>query len=152
MNPIGKSYEFIVTGHAIPKPRMSQRDKWEKRTVVENYRAWCDRIRAYMWQAMVKRMEKLQVSCTFFVAGHPHQDLDNLLKSILDAMNGYAFPDDNIAVIPRYGAMEAVLLCDTCELRLVYKAGPKKGQYKSDCGAIPKCKFEKTVIKLEELN
>ena len=122
-----------------------------KRPVVENYRNWCDRIRAYMWQAMVKRLAKLQLSCSFHVAGHPKEDLDNLIKGVKDALNKYAFEDDNISVIPRYGTMEAIHLCPTCDKRLVYKAGPKKGQFQPDCGAIPKCPFEKTVIKLEEL-
>ena len=33
---------------AIGKPRMTQQDKWKKRPLVENYRAWCDLVRMTM--------------------------------------------------------------------------------------------------------
>lgn len=30
----------------VPKPRMTQRDKWQKRPAVMRYRAFCDEVRA----------------------------------------------------------------------------------------------------------
>lgn len=37
---------FIVQGEPMGKPRMTQRDKWQKRPCVLRYRAYCDKIRA----------------------------------------------------------------------------------------------------------
>ncbi len=41
-----KTYQFSVPGAAMGKPRMTQRDVWQKRPVVIRYREYCDRIRA----------------------------------------------------------------------------------------------------------
>lgn len=34
--------EFDVPGKPMAKPRMTQRDKWQKRPCVMRYRSWCD--------------------------------------------------------------------------------------------------------------
>ncbi len=82
----------------VPKPRMTQRDKWAKRPVVLRYRAFCDEVRALgclvpesgahvtfrlpmpkSWSKK-KRAEML---------GKPHQqkpDVDNLIKALMDAV------------------------------------------------------------------
>lgn len=39
-------YEFTVPGAPMGKPRMTQRDQWQKRPAVLRYREYCDRIRA----------------------------------------------------------------------------------------------------------
>lgn len=81
----------------VPKPRMTQRDKWAKRPGVLRYRDFCDQVRAAglvvpesgahivfhlampaSWSRK-KRAEML---------GQPHQqkpDVDNLAKALLDA-------------------------------------------------------------------
>lgn len=82
----------------VPKPRMTQRDKWQKRPAVMRYRAFCDDLRARKctfpesgshvifhmpmpasWSKK-KRTEML---------GQPHRqkpDVDNLTKAVLDAV------------------------------------------------------------------
>lgn len=82
----------------VPKPRMTQRDKWQKRPAVMRYRAFCDEIRARKctfpesgshvifhmpmpasWSKK-KRTEML---------GQPHRqkpDRDNLEKALMDAV------------------------------------------------------------------
>ena len=82
----------------VPKPRMTQRDKWQKRPAVMRYRAFCDDLRARnctfpesgshvifhmpmpaSWSKK-KRAEML---------GQPHQqkpDVDNLQKALMDAV------------------------------------------------------------------
>ena len=82
----------------VPKPRMTQRDKWQKRPAVMRYRAFCDDLRARnctfpesgshvifhmpmpaSWSKK-KRAEML---------GQPHRqkpDVDNLTKAVLDAV------------------------------------------------------------------
>ena len=89
-----KTYKVL----AVPKPRMTQRDKWAKRPAVMRYRAFCDEIRALgcvipesgahvtfkmpmakSWSAK-KKAEML---------GKPHQqkpDVDNLAKALMDAV------------------------------------------------------------------
>ncbi len=82
----------------VPKPRMTQRDKWDKRLAVMRYRAFCDECRlkgvklpeagAHVifhlpmpknWNNKKKRDH----------AGCPHQqkpDWDNLAKALCDAL------------------------------------------------------------------
>lgn len=82
----------------VPKPRMTQRDKWQKRPAVMRYRAFCDDLRARKctfpesgshvifhmpmpasWSKK-KRAEML---------GQPHRqkpDRDNLEKALMDAV------------------------------------------------------------------
>lgn len=81
----------------VPKPRMTQRDKWLKRPCVLRYRAFADKCRA--------RRVKLPGACrivfhlpmprTWSVSkrvqlqGAPHTtkpDLDNLIKALMDAV------------------------------------------------------------------
>jgi Holliday junction resolvase RusA-like endonuclease len=87
----------------VPKPRMTQRDKWQMRPAVLRYRAFCDQVRALgvelrptgdrvifilpmppSWPKK-KRAQML---------GKPHQgkpDCDNIFKSLGDAI----FADDS---------------------------------------------------------
>jgi Holliday junction resolvase RusA-like endonuclease len=88
-------YEIVP----VPKPRMTQRDKWKPRPRVERYRTFCDQARALeinlplsgahivfvlpmprSWSKK-KRAEYL---------GRPHQskpDLDNMIKALADALH-----------------------------------------------------------------
>ncbi|MBK0000313.1 MULTISPECIES: RusA family crossover junction endodeoxyribonuclease [Erwiniaceae] len=87
----------------LPKPRMTQRDRWAKRPVVLRYRAYCDEVR-------LKRLQLPVSGChvTFVLPmpaswskkkrsasiGQPHQqkpDVDNLMKALMDAL----FADDS---------------------------------------------------------
>ncbi|WP_158785394.1 RusA family crossover junction endodeoxyribonuclease [Pantoea sp. BAV 3049] len=89
----------------LPKPRMTQRDRWAKRPAVLRYRAFCDEVR-------LRGMTLPQFGChvTFVLPmpdswskkkraeyiGRPHQqkpDADNLLKALMDAIY-----DDDCAV------------------------------------------------------
>lgn len=82
-----------------PKPRMTQRDKWQKRPPVIRYRAFCDEVRAHrvslpesgahitfhmpMPSSWSQRKRKEMV-------GQPHKqrpDLDNLIKALGDAVH-----------------------------------------------------------------
>ena len=83
----------------IPKPRMTQRDRWAKRTCVERYYAFKDEVRSYgitvpeceyhvVFQIpMPKSWSKKKKQEMF---GQPHQqkpDKDNLEKALLDAIH-----------------------------------------------------------------
>lgn len=86
----------------VPKPRMTQRDRWAKRPPVLRYFAFCDEVKA---QGV--KLENCGEHIVFKVPmpkswsnkkkaemeGKPHQqrpDIDNYLKSLLDAV----FDDD----------------------------------------------------------
>lgn len=90
----------ILTVTPRPKPRMSQRDRWKKRSVVLHYFAYRDQVRLLaggfqlppndtriiFYLPMPKSWSKTKRAA---MNGQPHQskraDLDNLHKGILDA-------------------------------------------------------------------
>lgn len=90
-----------VEGTPIPKPRMTQRDKKQVREVVARYRAWCDRIR-YAYIAQCGRMWERVALWFYFYGRSSRLDLSNAIKSVEDALNKIAWPDDNITRIPGY--------------------------------------------------
>lgn len=82
----------------VAKPRMTRSDKWNKRSVVMRYRAFCDDIRARNCT-----VPESGAHITFHIPmpkswsnkkraemhGKPHQqtpDVDNLTKALLDAI------------------------------------------------------------------
>lgn len=84
----------------IAKPRMTHADRWRKRPGVLRYRAFCDELRLQALKEDYRLPETF--SAVFYLpmpkswstrhklemAGCPHQqrpDLDNLLKSVMDA-------------------------------------------------------------------
>lgn len=96
----GGSIYLPVTPYG--KPRMTQRDKWMRRPCVVRYRQFCDAVRA-SWPAGVPYPAE-GAHITFYLPmpkswgrakreanrGQAHQgkpDVDNLLKSLLDALH-----------------------------------------------------------------
>lgn len=83
----------------VPKPRMTQRDRWAKRPSVVRYFQYCDDLR----EKLPNYTPPHAVYLKFFIAmppswskkkrvlklGKPHDqrpDIDNLVKSFLDAL------------------------------------------------------------------
>ena len=94
----------VVPGLPVGKPRMTQRDKWQKRDCVLRYRAYCDLIRDH-WQrahgATIKKPDGIMVIASIPVSaswskkkkeehidcGHQLKpDGDNILKGCCDAL------------------------------------------------------------------
>uniref|UniRef100_A0A6M3L6Q1 Uncharacterized protein n=1 Tax=viral metagenome TaxID=1070528 RepID=A0A6M3L6Q1_9ZZZZ len=82
-------------------------------------------------------------------------------KSLPDASNLYQMPEDileaagvleNDRQIESHNGSVRVCLCDTCDRRPIYKAGPKRGQRKPDCGAVKRCPFERIEVAIETLD
>lgn len=90
---------FTVHYQPMGAPRMTRRDKWAKRPVVQRYHELCDAIRAVVGEQPVPD----QVHCRFWIempeswsekkkrdmSNLPHQqvpDVDNLQKAVLDAL------------------------------------------------------------------
>lgn len=84
---------------AVPKPRLTQRDKWAHRPIVDRYHAFCDELRFKYGSTRVPAALKL----TFYIEmpkswaqkkrnaynGLEHQqkpDIDNLSKAVMDAL------------------------------------------------------------------
>lgn len=88
--------EYAIT--PVPKPRMTQRDKWAKRPAVVRYFNFCDEVRALgcelpehsahviFHMPMPKSWSKKKKAK---MNGKPHQqrpDWDNLIKALQDAV------------------------------------------------------------------
>ncbi|WLD56899.1 RusA family crossover junction endodeoxyribonuclease [Salinispirillum sp. LH 10-3-1] len=83
----------------VPKPRMTQRDRWQKRPAVMRYRAFCDHIRLLKAQlppsgthvTFVLPMPKSwSAKKKQAMNGKPHTqrpDADNMLKALCDAIH-----------------------------------------------------------------
>jgi len=95
-------YGGVFIGHLpVAKPRMTQRDQWKKRPIVQRYRAFCDVLNIVnnrLGGRVKEILETGQVSVVFFLPipkrrkekeGDPHQvrpDIDNFVKSVFDAI------------------------------------------------------------------
>lgn len=86
--------------HIVPmgKPRMTQRDRWAHRPVVNRYHAFCDELRLQFNGTLTDRVEinfympmppSWSKKKRAMMSGAPHQqrpDIDNLLKAVFDAL------------------------------------------------------------------
>lgn len=83
-----------------PKPRMTQRDKWQKRDCVMRYRNFCDRFREQFPHSTIPEEIRIEFDIPMppswskkkmsAMEGKPHQqkpDIDNLCKSVFDALH-----------------------------------------------------------------
>ena len=95
-----ETVSFTVPGEVVGKPRMTRRDKWQKRECVLHYRDYCDRIRAAAGE--VSHLPD-KIRAVVYIAmptswsqrkkqqmnGQPHQskpDSSNIIKGIEDAL------------------------------------------------------------------
>ena len=89
----------IIPIDPVPKPRMTQRDKWAKRPSVLRYRDFCDKLRQHNAILNASGSEIIFVipmpkswseKKKAEMAHKPHQqrpDIDNLVKAVLDALH-----------------------------------------------------------------
>ena len=93
--------KYIIT--PVGKPRMTSADKWKQRPPVMRYRMFCDEARLHGIQVpesgahitfVLPMPQSWSMKKRAAMDGQPHQqkpDLDNLTKSLLDAL----FEDDS---------------------------------------------------------
>ena len=95
-------YEFMVPCEVMPYTRMTQRGKYVKPNALR-YLASQEEIRLHLWQQMAKNdydmlpeREPLFVILYFYPPKNKAhtQDLDNILKAVLDACKDIVFQDD----------------------------------------------------------
>jgi len=81
--------------------------------------------------------------------------------AIPDQSNLYQMPEDlleaagiieNDNLVDGHDGSKRIRMCATCDDRPIYKAGPKRGLRKPDCGAVKKCPYERIEITLDDLN
>lgn len=106
--------EFTVPGNPCPKPRMTRRDKWMQRPCVMKYRKFCtDVVGAYIDACRKAGVRQRTypintLSITFGWEGSLNvADLSNCVKSVEDALNGYAWPDDTMQYVRKYESVRA---------------------------------------------
>lgn len=87
----------VIGIEPVPKPRMTQRDKWAKRPAVLRYREFCDQVRGagvVLPESGAHIVFHLPMPASWSkqrraeMLGKPHQqkpDVDNLAKALLDA-------------------------------------------------------------------
>lgn len=104
MDSNAKFYSCQVSGDPVGKPRMTRSDKWKKRKCVLEYRDWADSLRLQVLGSSKnfiepKEGEELELCIDFYIQisksdkksreMYPHTkrpDIDNLIKSVLDAL------------------------------------------------------------------
>ncbi|HHQ6593929.1 RusA family crossover junction endodeoxyribonuclease [Serratia fonticola] len=106
-----KTYAIVP----IPKPRMTQRDRWAKRPPVLRYFAFCDEIRhnrislpesGYHVTFVLPMPPSWSKKKRAEMAGKPHQqkpDADNLLKALMDAIYNEDCSVWDVRVTKRWG-------------------------------------------------
>ena len=128
---MGMSLNQTIKIIPMGKPRQTQSDKWNKRSVVVRYREFADELRAD-WQGGVKTNN---ISIRFDMPmpksqsekkknkmdGEPHQqkpDVDNLLKSFFDAIFKMFDADDCMIYdcrVSKYWAREGSITYEETE-------------------------------------
>jgi len=77
-------------------------------------------------------------------------DLDNLLCLPCDLLEAAGVIESD-SQIEAFDWSRRICMCDTCDARPVYKAGPKKGLRKPDCGAVKQCPNERVEISINRV-
>lgn len=86
--------KFVVPGRPVPAVRMTRRGKWVKKRA-QRYLAYKDQVGWVARVAGIKRIGgPVKVSMTFYFANNQLPDVDNLVKAIMDGLNGIAWSDD----------------------------------------------------------
>lgn len=91
--------KVTVMVEPMGKPRMTRRDKWDKRECVVRYRTYSDRIKEFVrdvsctgvlsWTAYISMPDSWSKKKKEQMKGKPHQvkpDKDNIEKGILDSL------------------------------------------------------------------
>lgn len=120
---------FEVPGDPVAAPRMTRADKYKQRPVVMRYRAYKDAIRLSMVSAGIRELKATDVDVlevTVYLAtpastpkkrvhdmiGSKHRsrpDVDNILKSVMDAMFDEDGGISDVIFRKRYGTPRTIV-------------------------------------------
>jgi len=91
----------------------------------------------------------------YLAAGHDSgnlPDTSNLYEAPQDLLQAAGVIEDD-RLVEHHDGSRRICMCDgPCPRKPLYKAGPKKGQPKPNCGAVKKCPFERLEIVIVEAN
>jgi len=133
---------IVVKGRRIIKsnPRV---EAYQHRAIAEIVRQWDTR-------PTIKGPVGLRIT-SYLAAQHDSGNLpdeSNLLQMPEDLLQAAGVIEDD-RLVEHHDGSRRICLCDgPCPLKPVYKAGPKKGQPKPNCGAVKKCPFERLEIEI----
>jgi Holliday junction resolvase RusA-like endonuclease len=143
---------FTVPSNPVPKPRMTQSDKWAMKKkgpradLLARYYKWKDAV-AWAYKTTKNKppiFTKCAMGFKFYLVGHPASDLDNFIKGAKDSLTGLAYSDDNGKVVRGYYDDPWIFyVCDSC---------PDRKPGKADCGKIGLCNKGSAVIKIKSVD
>jgi crossover junction endodeoxyribonuclease RusA len=92
--------QLIIPGRPVPAVRMTQRSKYanpqaQRYLVYKEQVSWQGRSRI---KTPLPKTTNASVSIQFYIHKGQTPDIDNLIKSILDGLNGIAWQDDKQVV------------------------------------------------------
>ena len=88
---------FVVPGNPVPWQRA--RSARGQRFTAPETRIYRDKVRAHAHNARVRPLAgPVQIACVFHRSTRHACDIDNLIKTVLDALNGVAYADDRQVV------------------------------------------------------
>lgn len=111
-----KQYIFLIK--AIPKPRMTQRDKWAKRPIVVKYFSYKDSLNSLALKNDFKlpdtncKIDFLFKAKSAKLIGMPHKkkpDIDNLLKAVFDCLKKHDQTIYNISASKYYSNDDMII-------------------------------------------
>jgi crossover junction endodeoxyribonuclease RusA len=92
--------KIVIPGRPVPAVRMTQRGKFVKPQAQRylDYKesvGWAGRT---VIKSPISKQHEASVAMKFFLYGRRTPDIDNLIKAILDGLNGIAWEDDRQVV------------------------------------------------------
>ena len=149
--------KYIISGH--PVILKNNKDIARNRKTGVPFIKSSERVDAYKPMALLELkqqrqrmvMDPINVKMLFYGAWKRGNG------DVPDLSNLYQMPEDlleqagiirNDRLIESHDGSRRVYMCDSCHRRPKYVKGPKAGQYKSDCGAVRSCQYERIEIEI----
>lgn len=112
-------YRITIPGRPVPAARMTQRGKFIKPEALR-YLEYKEKVGLFAKASGIPKIEgEIAVECKFFLKGGKLPDVDNLLKAVMDGLNGVAWKDDRQVV--KISAERIEDECERVEVQIMQK-------------------------------